>query len=568
MKPAASAALVLDLMMVALVVGSTGRPSRAQSEPTLDRSSLVEDTRQLSDLLEASHPDPYLRGGGKIAYVRRLHELLRSFPDRGITRTELYRRLLPFVAAVGDGHTRLIPPFTRDPQSPGGLPLEFAVIEDRLVLVAVADERRTDLIGSTLQAVEGVGLATIEARYANLYPVENRYQLLGALAGVGALWWRSDLELLVPEWKDQRTVSVELRRPGGKVETSSIPVPASIDGPLHRPASTIELPDTEKCGFGTGFLDPSGQTAILVVDHMSGYRERFEILRSLGRTDLRTAAEGYYRRWNGTDPPASTDAVLAGLPSAAEEFLSLLTTMKTTGSKNLVVDLRRDDGGSSAMAEILVYFLYGEATLRAVWSRSNEVTRYSVLYFDLHPDESIDRTDRNRTVASATGDYDFSRDHRFTGPWSASQLQRMFDDRIHSMPSFERLVLTGKYGGFFTPSQVTVLVSPRTFSAGYTLMRYLHLAGAVLIGTPSGQAGNAFGSILEFELKHSALKGYVSHKYYEDFPRDPVKGQLLRPDFVMPYSRFLDYRADPNAEVRYALELMSSGRIQKGGAPP
>ena len=46
----------------------------------IGRDELIQDVRQLSDFIEAVHPDPYIRGGGKIAYHRRLHETIGAIP--------------------------------------------------------------------------------------------------------------------------------------------------------------------------------------------------------------------------------------------------------------------------------------------------------------------------------------------------------------------------------------------------------------------------------------------------------------------------------------------------------
>lgn len=45
----------------------------------ISREKLIADVRQLSDILEKAHPDPYLRGGGKIAFHRRLQKTVRTF---------------------------------------------------------------------------------------------------------------------------------------------------------------------------------------------------------------------------------------------------------------------------------------------------------------------------------------------------------------------------------------------------------------------------------------------------------------------------------------------------------
>jgi hypothetical protein len=54
----------------------------------ISKDSLIQDIRQLSNILETSHPDPYIRGGGKIAYHERLHKLMISIPDSGMTKSK------------------------------------------------------------------------------------------------------------------------------------------------------------------------------------------------------------------------------------------------------------------------------------------------------------------------------------------------------------------------------------------------------------------------------------------------------------------------------------------------
>ena len=43
----------------------------------------------------------------------------------------------------------------------------------------------------------------------------------------------------------------------------------------------------------------------------------------------------------------------------------------------------------------------------------------------------------------------------------------------------------------FRPENVLVLVTPGTFSSGFTMAKYLYLAGATLVGTPSAQAADS-----------------------------------------------------------------------------
>ena len=105
------------------------------------------------------------------------------------------------------------------------------------------------------------------------------------------------------------------------------------------------------------------------------------------------------------------------------------------------------------------------------------------------------------------------------------------------------------------PANVMVLSSPKTFSSGYTLMYYLYLAGAKIVGTPSAQEGNCFGEPFSFELKHSGLTCNISHKQFINFHNDPEMGRVLQPDFPMTYDKLKSYTFDPNAEILFALDV-------------
>lgn len=95
--------LILALFLVSLFLQAQEKASRIKKE------LLMEDLRQLTEILEKGHPDPYLRGGGKIAFHRRFQEALLTIPEEGMTVKEFFVHLLPFVASLKDGHTFLLP---------------------------------------------------------------------------------------------------------------------------------------------------------------------------------------------------------------------------------------------------------------------------------------------------------------------------------------------------------------------------------------------------------------------------------------------------------------------------
>ena len=192
--------------------------------------------------------------------------------------------------------------------------------------------------------------------------------------------------------------------------------------------------------------------------------------------------------------------------------------MKAAGTKRLLIDLRRNDGGNSFMSEILVYFLYGKQKLlsiKAEGSAGSEIVKYSDFYFDVFSGENLETINKGRTVPLERNDYDFAGDRP-----SRDHCVAVFEDYVRMMPTFDAEYRSEKYSACYRPEHVVVICSPGTFSAGYTLMRRLAQAGAIVVGTPSAQAGNCFGDIMNFNLKNSGLPGSVSRKYFEDFPGD------------------------------------------------
>ena len=83
-------------------------------------------------------------------------------------------------------------------------------------------------------------------------------------------------------------------------------------------------------------------------------------------------------------------------------------------------------------------------------------------------------------------------------------------------------------------------------------------AGAMLIGRPSGQEPNAFGSIQEYTLNNSKIGGYISHKRFEPFPEDSEFAYVLKPDYELSYDRLKSYSFDRNADILYAIDILYS----------
>ena len=83
-----------------------------------------------------------------------------------------------------------------------------------------------------------------------------------------------------------------------------------------------------------------------------------------------------------------------------------------------------------------------------------------------------------------------------------------------------------------------------------------HRLGGILVGTPSAQAPNPCGAAAVWKLNHTGIRGMVPMIAATHFPDDPEKAHVLPVDYRLTYERLVWYDFDPNAEYRYALELL------------
>jgi len=524
-----------------------------------DHDSLVADVRQLADMIENIHPDPYINGGGKVAFHRRLQSTLAGIPADGMSLVDFYRLLRPFVTTIGDAHTWLRDAYDWTSGVPGGIPLYFGVVGTDLCVQSVPEKQYRPLIGAMLISVESVPIKELLERTRTMVSAENNYQLLRNLAYRGFLIQGPYLTDLLPEWQDRSHVRVVLRDKDGQIVEHSFPVLSYVPKKWIRPDSKVERPRPYPKGFEYKFLDQERKTALLVVDDLQSYREMYEEWLASSPLNADKAIREIYKRIHRSDAPGNIKEALAGIPSATETFRELVKEMREAGTRTLLVDLRNNDGGNSTIYNILLYYLYGKEILWRAKTQHAEIERFSECYFQNNSSDHFEQINVGRAVPLIRTDYDFSGDwygRISRDPLAVNQIKTEWELReLDKMPTFAAEYRSGKYENHYLPAKVMVLISPKTFSSGYTLMYYLFRAGAKIVGTPSAQAGNCFGEPFDFKLQHSGLTGTISHKQYVNFHDDPEMGRVLQPHFPMTYDKLKSYAFDPNAEIQYALDL-------------
>ena len=566
----------LALTLLSLVALSSlpdralGAPPRAPgeaataelAEPLLSRDALREDLRQLVELLDQAHPDPYQAVGGRVAFHRLAHHVDQSIPDEGMSARGFLGLVRPLVAAVRDGHTKIQAPGAGAQQRERTW-IELEAASRVLFISGVYAPNDQDKLGGRIVAVEGVPFDELVRRQRRARGFDNDYNNLAHLMATlrDARAVADLLDLTSPP--DQ--LRFELVRPDGSEATVHAVVSEDAPGEVITPPSRIELPALDAARLAWGFMDDERQVALLRVDSSMRYREAFEVWRTFGSssnldehlTEVAAAAAG------GT-PPEGLDERIALVPSATEVFGALFAALRRHGSSTLIVDLRRNEGGNSVFAHILLYYLYGVEALRGSVG-AYQIPRFSSLFFENK--SAIDQAQHLERRGIRLGDYDFSKEDRWAkrtrdGERPGAEVEVETDD-YKALPTFYEVLEAGTVRPL-APPRVIVLTSARTYSAGYDLAASLYKRGARVVGVPSAQAGNCFIDSLGYALTNSGLYGTISYKRSLLFPGDPKTGELLSPDVELTYEAWAALGFDPDAAVTLAL----SRRAETEPEPP
>ena len=527
---------------------------KAQS---LDKEEIIADLRQMVSIIESTHPDPYYFGGGKLAFHRRFQELLISIPEQGMSINDFAEVTQPFLAKIGDGHTYVIPPnWYSDYRL--GLPLDLKVVEKEIYVSGVFAEKNKFLLNSILLEVEGVSVSELLERQKLILAAENEYHNLKRL--IDGLNRLVKLELLLPGIVKNESIKAKFMGSDGKTFQVSFFLDDLEKKAIISNKSSISLPTIKKSDFVYDYIDEEKKTVLLRIEDMQTYRECHEHWRFYGNY-YEELARKTYERFHEKPAMDNLNLVIDKLPSATECFRDLVVTMKNDETENLIIDLRKNPGGVSNITEILMYFLYGKETMIDVKYQSYQIRKYSEIYYQYNKGERFDSISESRTLPLTINDYDFDEERRYLSSNNREnkrmQILKELDEMTSHMPTFEKEYSTGKYEGWYTPKNVIVLTTERTFSSAFWMVQNFVKNNAIIVGTPSGQAPNTFSDQNPFELKNSGLNLYLTYKVGYSFPELDHNVDVLLPHYLMTYDKLKSYNFDPNSEVIYALEVLN-----------
>ena len=528
--------------------------ARGDEQPKhLTREQALKDTKTFLSLLEATHPVPYTNLGGKIAFKKKSEKLAKDLPAEGLSVPELRDRLGAFLAPLRDGHTRVGGGRARWQDPAPRLAVQLAIASDGLVITSFDLPELKGTQGDKLLAVNGHTIPELMNRMLQEVSAENEY---GSYYGVMlALRSFKLLKNLIPDLERGQGVRYTLEdAKGNRVERTVSWEGEHPEDPekwSDRPVEWAGIPHPKQ-PYYYEFLD-GNQTAYFRVESMVP-RESYEIMKGYHVGDLKEMLGEYYKRQK-KEMPADLDAAIQGVPSITEPATKMVEEMKKYQTRNVIVDLRGNGGGSTPVIVPFFYEIYGDD----YFGRKDDaefVQVKSPLWMEKYH-TSVEE-ELKKEPGFEVGEYEFTGGNE---PGTAEEKRnKKFAEWKEKNLNWAKPLEAQNGKPVYRPPKVIVLCDPGTFSAAFQAMFLLHQMGATVAGVPSAQSPNAFMEGTEYTLPESGIKGLISNGMQMFMPHDP-KANVYHPDFEVSYSIFAKYGGDMDASLRYALDLIAAGKI-------
>lgn len=506
----------------------------------LTKVEMLEDLRVTVETIEQVHPDPFLHCGGRVAFFNAVHQIARSLPPL-MSVADFGIEVGKVTALVGDGHTFAYG-FDDADDDTLMFGVWFGVVAGDLVLMRTHHDQLTSMFGSRLRAVNGVPVADLLDGLIQLVGADNEVALATGLAA----------RLRSPRWVGLLTststtpaVALGFIDPdGGDVEVSVTAMEPTDADPVT-PSSSVDLSDFGRDAMGWAPMPGHPDTTYLRVRVCGDYREAYEVM---ARTGTLTTGDPFLaRRFADRAVDGVIDpGLIVEVPSASSFLGELCDAAQRSGSRRLMVDVRGNPGGQSVISLLMLVAFYGfETAVKAIPSYT--IPRISSRRRDAH------QVAWPNVPGPADGEMDFTELDEVDAAVAAGAQSRELRGVLDGCPSLWTEIDSRGPGPWWHPDKLLVLTDNGTYSSAYSITTDLCRAGATIIGTPSGQSGNAFGDYTTYTLPHSGGTLCVSYKVFRYWPDDPARGHLLHPDIELSYDDLRDHRFDPNTAVIRAL---------------
>ncbi len=405
----------------------------AATQPTImpaliPPDGLNADMAHLFETIEQTHINPYAFTSK--ADFARLRKAAMARIGQPMTREQLYWVAAPLVASLKNGHTFVYPPTERLKRhlAKGGryCPLELDC-DGRKALLAGYPHLEKRLVGATVLSINGADAGRALRRYARCFPAEGKaanYPVLRRL-------------LPAMLWLDRGAEPVKLR-----VKTA--------DGKIR--AVTLSPVTKEQAEAG----------ATVAGSRAKRYTFRYLADRGVGLIEFNS---------------------FSGRKAFGKFLQETFTTLRDKKAAGLVIDLRRNPGGNSALGDMLLGYLTDKPFA--------QFSQFQVKVSALLRKQQAPMVKVARQLSEGAEPRD----------------GQVFSHRLPEKKPADNPL---RFGG-----NVCVLISRATSSAAVSLASTVkHYKLATVIGRETGDATSSYGDSLSFTLPNSKLRVGVACKHF------------------------------------------------------
>ena len=512
--------------------------------------SIVADFNEFVRLMEETHPDPYTNYGGRVFFRKAVMDTRKSLIDDKVTdANELAKRINAFLVPLHDGHTWMQIPDNSNMMTKKAAPIRFQAINDGVIVEAILSDYK-GLIGSKLIAIENIPVKEICDGLAQHYPSENN---IGRLSNICQdRGFMVDLGKVIPNMH-QDSLSYQLLTPEGKHINLTLPLVGlmQIRGmSFSRPEHSNLFPSKNLAySFVGEKKDIMYFCSQSIMDH-----DALKYMYDNG-WDYEWSLQRAYRSMVGDDMPADPVEAIDKIPSFSGEFEKMLQEMKKNKTKNLIIDLRHNDGGFTPITIATLYQMWGDQYLKdqSNWGAIG-AQLISPLYLKKY-NTTLEDFNAERHTNYQLGDYAFEDDEMIQCEITEDVRNSFISN---CMSSVKDKLMAQKGKPVYTPEHIYVLTDPGTFSAAFHYAFFLSKMGATVVGVPCMQAPNTYMEVTQFELPRTKLNGSFSNALQLFLPIDDPRAKDFYPDLMPTYEDFKRYNFDDNAIPMYLMDYIKN----------
>lgn len=530
--------------MSAIVLMITLTTSIAKAQVPND--SIVADFNEFIRLLEETHPDPYTNYGGRPFFRKAAMEIRQKLVQDSVTSPSvLAHRIGEFLTPLSDGHTSIWDD-TFDWWRHA--PIRFLAMNQGIMYVQLLPVQYKELLGSKLLGIENMPVQDVVTGLTqqSIYPAENEMGRLLMLC-----WDCASLDKVIPNIPED-SITYHLETPEGKQVDLTLPFTADRNASWPE---QCEIPYTNifpSKHLAFNFVGEGKNTMFLCLNSIMA-RDCIEFMRDNGWEYESSIASLFRQMYRGQEMPSDPNEAIAMLPSFSGEFEKMLLEMKKNKSKNLIIDLRGNNGGFTPIVIPTLYQMWGDEFIKKSSSFDTKgYTKISPLLLQKY-NTTLEQFNAERNTNYMMGDYAIEEEN--------SAIDKVTDEIrnefISSCMSSVKDKLMAQHGKpVYTPEHVYVLTDPGTFSAAFHYAFFLSKMGATIVGVTSQQATNTYMEQTPFELPRTGLKGSISNTLQMFLPADDPRAKDFYPDLMPTYEDYKHYNFDWNTIPMYLLDYI------------